>query len=446
MRKPFRLYSRKKKLFFAGIVFFFVGNPARAQFSISAQLRARSEFRDGQGAPLPSGAQPAFFTSQRSRLTTRFTTNRLKLGITLQDVRVWGQDVSTINRVTTQNNNGLMLHEAWADVALTDSSASGKMLSLKLGRQELVYDDQRLLGNLDWLQQGRRHDAAVLKYTTPAWMIHLGSAYNQNKEKSSGTSYNATPPDLYTATTNGGTMYKSLEYLYAARKLKKGSLSFLFLTDQFNAYDSVMLNNIAGINYTDKTWARATTGLYFLNAFGRLDLTASAYYQFGKNGRGAKTNGQLLSIGGFYNWSKLSAGAGADYTSPGFDPLYGTAHKFWGLMDYFYAANPFGGHGLVDYYVKAKLRPEARTEVTLDLHHFTSATIIPGYSKAYGKEIDLVASYAITKDIGLEGGYSHFFATDALASTTVKNIQNARPDANWAYVMLNIKPEFIFKN
>ena len=446
MRKLFRLYNRESVLFFAAVALFFVCSPAKAQFSISAQLRARSEFRDGQGAPLPANTKPAFFTSQRSRLSTQFNTNRLKLGITVQDVRVWGQDVSTINRVTTQNNNGLMLHEAWADVALTDSSASRKMLSLKLGRQELVYDDQRLLGNLDWLQQGRRHDAVVLKYTTPAWMIHLGSAYNQNKEKASGTSYNATPPDLYTATTNGGIMYKSLEYLYAARKLKKGSLSFLFLTDQFNAYDSVILNNVAGINYTDKTWARATTGLFFLNTFGNLDLTASAYYQFGKNGKGSKTNGQVLNIGGFYNWGKLSAGAGTDYTSPEFDPLYGTPHKFWGLMDYFYAASPFGRHGLIDYYVKAKVRPEARTLLTLDLHHFTSATTIPGYSKVYGKEIDFVISYAITKYIGLEGGYGHFFATDALASTTVKNVQNARSDANWAYVMLNIKPEFIFKN
>src|SRR3712207_7983172 len=27
----------------------------------------------------------------------------------------------------------------------------------KIGRQELLYDDSRLLGNLDWLQQARRH-------------------------------------------------------------------------------------------------------------------------------------------------------------------------------------------------------------------------------------------------------------------------------------------------
>ncbi|WP_315822863.1 hypothetical protein [Paraflavitalea speifideaquila] len=40
----------------------------------------------------------------------------MKFGLTVQDVRVWGQDVSTINRTTTQDNNGFMLHEAWAEI------------------------------------------------------------------------------------------------------------------------------------------------------------------------------------------------------------------------------------------------------------------------------------------------------------------------------------------
>ena len=33
---------------------------ALSQFSLSAQIRTRSELRDGQGAPLPKGADPSF--------------------------------------------------------------------------------------------------------------------------------------------------------------------------------------------------------------------------------------------------------------------------------------------------------------------------------------------------------------------------------------------------
>jgi hypothetical protein len=72
-----------------------------AQFSLSAQVRVRGELRDGQGAPLPKGSKPAAFISQRSRLNAGFTGYRLKVGLSLQDVRVWGQDVSQINKNTT---------------------------------------------------------------------------------------------------------------------------------------------------------------------------------------------------------------------------------------------------------------------------------------------------------------------------------------------------------
>jgi hypothetical protein len=43
----------------------------------------------------------------------------------------------------------------------------------------LIYDDQRLIGNLDWLQQARRFDMALLKTMHKGWQIDLGYAFNQ---------------------------------------------------------------------------------------------------------------------------------------------------------------------------------------------------------------------------------------------------------------------------
>ncbi|WP_315822862.1 hypothetical protein [Paraflavitalea speifideaquila] len=74
----------------------------------------------------------------------------------------------------------------------------------------------RLLGNLDWLQQARRHDAALLKFNSGPWILHAGLAFNQNKENGSGTIYNSTPPG-YAANTNGGAAYKSMQFLYAGK-------------------------------------------------------------------------------------------------------------------------------------------------------------------------------------------------------------------------------------
>jgi len=336
---------------------------------------------------LPSGNQPAVFTSQRSRLSAGFTGYRFKLGITVQDVRVWGQDVSSINRTTTQDNNGLMLHEAWAEIMLLDTVVKNKSLNLKVGRQELVYDDGRLLGNLNWLQQARRHDAAIVKYENNSWILHVGGAFNQNKEMAAGTIYTATPPGAYTANTNGGTQYKGLEFLYLSKKFTKGNLSFLFVTDQFNKFRTDSVNGAAVKTWTQGTYNRATTGLFFNNQFNKLSVTAAAYYQFGSNANGQTLSAELFSAAFQYALCKeFSAGAGVDYTTGGtsgrtskaFDPLYGAPHAFWGLMDYFYAANGFGNKGLQDYYIKTKMKTGPKFSMTADVHEFFSASDVAG--------------------------------------------------------------------
>ena len=141
-----------------------------------------------------------------------------------------------MNRVTTDANDGLMIHEAWAEISLVDTGKVIKNFSLKIGRQELVYDDVRLLGNLDWLQQARRHDAALLKFDHNGWTAHLGAAYNQNAERKSNTIYNGVPTG-YPASTNGmGAMYKSMQFLYVAKKLHFGNASFLAFKDDFSKF------------------------------------------------------------------------------------------------------------------------------------------------------------------------------------------------------------------
>jgi hypothetical protein len=175
-------------------------NASYAQFSVSGQLRTRTELLHGQGSPLSKSDKPAFFTSQRTRLNAGYKGYRTQFFVAVQDVRVWGQDASTNNRITNQGLNGLMLHEAWGEISLLDTNQTklGKEFALKIGRQELLYDDSRVLGNLDWLQQARRHDAALIKYGNNGFTAHLGFAYNQNRELKTGTLYDGVPSG-YTA-------------------------------------------------------------------------------------------------------------------------------------------------------------------------------------------------------------------------------------------------------
>ena len=74
------------------------------------------------------------------------------------------------------------------------------------------------------------------------------------------------------------------------------------------------------------------------------------------------------------------------------------------------------------------------------MHQFNTAANVSGYTqKSLGQELDLVGSYALAKQIGFELGYARYFTTGLLASPLVKNIANAKPQANWAYLMFNAK-------
>jgi hypothetical protein len=159
---------------------------------------------------------------------------------------------------------------------------------------------------------------------------------------------------------------------------------------------------------------------------------------------------------------KLSIGSGADVTTGNngsdptkrfkrFDPLYGTPHKFWGYMDYFYVADGFGSNGLVDVFFKTKYKPGENLTLTLDAHQFSLPNAITDESgnrldKTLGQEFDFVFNYVLTKQIAVEGGYCALFGTPTLSSAKVKTVADPDRSANWAYLMISIKPEVVFKN
>jgi hypothetical protein len=436
-----------------------------AQLTISGQLRTRTEYRDGQGTLAVKDTVPAFFTSQRTRLNVAFAAYRFKVYTSLQDVRVWGQDASSINRVTTDAYDAFMMHEAWAEVSLVDTGKVVKNFTFKLGRQELVYDDVRLLGNLDWLQQARRHDAALLKFEHSGWAAHAGVAFNQNTERKSNTIYNGVPTG-YAASTNGmSSMYKSMQFLYVGKKLRFGNLSMLALKDDFSKFHFAAADTDRRTPiYERSSWSRYTAGVnIFGTAVQKVGFAITGFYQGGKYREGTSLNEYLLSVSTMYAAGRqFSIGPGIDITSGNngkdpskknqrFDPLYGTPHKFWGYMDYFYVADGFGSNGLVDAYVKTKYKAKDKLTLSLDAHQFSLPNSITDESgkamgRTLGHEFDFIFNYALTKVVNIEGGYCTMLGTSTLASAKVKNVKHADTWANWAYFMISIKPEILVKN
>ena len=81
---------------------------------------------------------------------------------------------------------------------------------------------------------------------------------------------------------------------------------------------------------------------------------------------------------------KINIDAGSDYLSGKnmnsssanisyFNPLYGTHHKFYGYMEYFYVSNPHKNVGLSDSYININWVPSAKFNSQIAFHHFEAA-------------------------------------------------------------------------
>ena len=129
--------------------------------------------RHGYKTLFPDGAQAANFISQRTRLNGFFGNNHFKAYVSFQDVRVWG-DVKQLN---TSGANGLSVHEAWGQVFV------GKIVTIKFGRQDIIYDDHRMFGSVGWAKQARSHDAIIVGLkASDDHTIDIGIAYNALQE------------------------------------------------------------------------------------------------------------------------------------------------------------------------------------------------------------------------------------------------------------------------
>jgi len=392
-----------------------------SQFTLDAELRPRFELRHGYKTLYPNNVDPAAFVSQRTRLNFEFKTEKLHLYLSPQDVRVWG-DVPQLN---VADNNGFSLHQAWAEILLI------KDFNFKIGRQEIVYDDQRFFGNVGWAQQGRSHDAALLKFEPSYFKLHFGAAYNQDNESLTG--------NILTVNT-----YKSLQYIWVNKNWERLSASFLFLNNGLQYIDAIDASK-------NDTRYSQTAGMHLKANIDNFNFSSNLYYQFGKDVADNDLSAYLFSLEANYAaTSNLNLGLGSelqsgnDYGAPAngenkaFTPLYGTNHKFNGLMDYFYVGNHLNNVGLLDLYGNVKYRLNTKTNFNLALHQFYAAADINNEaSKNLGFELDLLTSYKLNEDVGFHLGYSQFFATKG--TEIVKN--NFDGNSNyWAWAMVTINP------
>jgi len=393
---------------------------SNAQFTLSAEIRPRLEINHGYRSLFPADAKPGVIFTQRSRLTFGYEHEIFTTKISIQDVRAWGEE-KQLGDVA-----GVSLHEAWGEVRACEN------FSARIGRQELVYDDHRLFGSVNWLQQARSHDAVVLKFHKGSWKLDAGAAYNNDKFSTTRMPY-----------TMGA--YRALAYGW--------------LNKNFN--DKVKLSVIGIANGVENTTEEV---IYFTGTVGPhltfkkegFSGSATYYYQFGKTTANQKVSVMLAAFSAKYTVKKTGIGVGFDYASGNdalgsgskdmrFNSLYSTAHKFFGFMDYFLnlPVHSAGG-GLMDVQLKLNTKIGEKTSLLFHGHYFLSGANVetapgPGMAldKGLGGEIDAVFSYNIHPMVNFKTGWSVMIPTSSLE---VVNGSTKGQFNTWVWTMMTFKP------
>ncbi|WP_299628041.1 alginate export family protein [uncultured Tenacibaculum sp.] len=422
----------KNKLLLLGILFTTFCQFTYAQFTLSGEFRPRVEFRNGFGTLIRESSDPGLGVATRARLNAGYKTDAYKFYLSLQDVFVWGE-----NRQILPNdaNNSFAIFQAWAEIRL------GAGFSTKLGRQVLSYDDQRILGGLDWAQQGRNHDAALLKYKKGTFSADLALAFNQDNTTPGGFQSEGTA-----FTTTGFFTYKTMQMLHLHKSWTDFSGSFLFMNNGFQKGATVggVFQPESGNNNLQ------TIGTHLKYKKNKFGVAANAYLQTGERQGDVEVSGAyLLGLDVSYKVSpKVGVGAGLEIISgrtddtAAFFPLYGTNHKFNGFMDYFYVGNHANSIGLFDIHASANFKLDEKASLMLKVLNFRGEQELASGEKSLGTEVDLVYKRKFN-GFSIVAGYSHMFESDGMYELKGITEAEAAGTQNWAWAMLVLKPKFL---
>ena len=423
-----------KLKFFAALILLCCAACAWAQsdslshsFSVGASLRTRGELRYG-ALPSENGEAMATFISGRTLLDLGYKHKGLEIRIIPKHSGVWG----------AMGNGAFSLDEAWLDWR----GKSG--LFVKLGRQKLRYDDQRIIGDNDWTMAAGSHDVLKFGFENDHHKAHAILAFNQNNENINGGTYYV----------GGGQPYKAMETLwYNFSPLKQLRFSLLFM-------------NIGMQNLMDDTFHTEQQQLF--GAYGKwspksFSLEASYYRQTGRDEYALPINAWMTSAeaswqisqawkvyGGYFHMSgdehffvppAGAIGMARKTEVRGFNPIFGSHHQFYGAMDFFYVTTYYGGNtpGLQDGHIGAGWQPAKSLNFDLSYHFLATSVEVQNASMALGHEVEFVASWNITPNANLMAGYSFMHGTDTMEVLKRSNENNR---LHWAWIMFTVTPKF----
>lgn len=376
---------------------------AQKGIDISAQIRPRYQI---DNKDFNSNISSINYSELRTRIGFSFAPIEDITGfVQLQDSRIYGTEPSTLTGI-----DNIDLHQAYFNI----NKLFSLPLNLKLGRMELSYGPQRLIGAVGWHNVGRSFDGGILQLTTERLDIDLFSAQ---------TNENFEPGD-----TNDFSII--------------GAYGNMKISDKYKIQPFVI-----GEMLTGNDLSRYTLGLYINGKVGNLSHEIEGAYQLGSISKDIDIAAFMFALNFNYTFNnpvKPAIGIGVDYLSGDdgkdsdkykvFNTLYATNHKYYGFMDYFInIPNHTYNLGLMDIHVKAELSPLNKLTTALAFHIFNSNsdfTLENGkFSTSFGSEIDFTINYNYNSAVKFQGGFSFFTPGDIFKQT------KGEDTSTWAYLM-----------
>ncbi len=309
-----------------------------------------------------------------------------------------------------------------------------KRLSLRAGRQTLVYGDKRLISSAEWSNAGRTFDALRLHYERHDWWL---DAFTSSVVRFRDAEFNRSD-----WLTNGGDANQTFSGLYfstTALNVQVTDLYALHLHDDIGTSFVTLGTRMKGDPEKLGGW----------------DYAAEMAMQFGD-----LQNKNLTAFAGHwdlgYNWMKspwqprigieYSHASGDADTRDGeagtFQNLFPTNHLYYGYLDLFAWQNVHNPA------IHFSVQPHEKIKLMADYHGFwlantndswyrasflnTTRPISPGASRFAGTELDLTMQWKASKHVEVQAGYSRFFAGTYLESSGHSH------DADFAYLMTTI--------
>jgi len=371
--------------------------PATAQdVVLNGQVRPRYEFRD------PSGDGLDDFTSMRVRFgLDADLEDGLSIFIQVQDVRTWGEESHPLFDYSADN---IDLHQGY----LRFRGESWSWLTTTVGRMETNFGGQRLMGAVDWAQQGQSFDGVRFDITKGRTQWAL-VGYTLSDETATGLAEHEELFGVY------GTV----------GELGPGALDLYWLFDRFHGLQTSD-EHVFGARYAfsgglnGRLETTIETGT-------RADADVSAFML------GARLGKDFGSFSATLWYDYLS---GDDPDTPEvevFNTFYGTNHKFYGLADLFLNIPAHtAGAGLQDMALKLLWTPTSRLSVGGDVHSFSAAEQGSLSGSHFGEELDLTIRHRYSERFSAAVGFSYVIQDDPLAE-----IGRLDEDLSWFYVMLN---------